>query len=435
VPSQRGWLTPNSGAVEFICRPVLIPRDDTLAFLAAVNGALLDLTKEWNWEEFGDLTPAEAAAAMLEMYTTYTLEGCCEVGCFLPGTDTPIFRIGVGGHIEQLSNGAWVTPFGDYELPPVEARTDPTPEERICLAAANAANVLEQTYETMIDAYNTDIDPFFGVTTMATSLAGTIAVALGLVTAGLALVVIGVFEVFYQTFQYLTDDVWDADFLEAVKCALVTAATDDAGIVTFDYDTFMNTLSEQVDLLGGDVELKRFGQVWYMMQFLGEDGLNLAGNTTAITSADCTHCDETCYLLRFTITDGGLTNFGVNTGVWTNAIGWQGQVFSSQNTRYLEVGKTFADVYVHTVTFGWDKPTGSGANNSTLIRLKLNGSTVQQFTTNLAGTDLSHTFTVDGLIDEIYVAMNNGTSGQPITLESVEFVGHDVAAIGGGEEC
>ena len=62
-----------------------------------------------------------------------------------------MLRLNANGQIEQLSNGAWVEPDGDYEIPPTPARTEPTAAERKCLAAANAANVLQQTYEQITD--------------------------------------------------------------------------------------------------------------------------------------------------------------------------------------------------------------------------------------------------------------------------------------------
>jgi len=66
--SQRGWLTGNSLA-PITGRGLLIPGD--LAFVMAVNGALDELTYEWNWEKFGTVTPEAAADAMRVMLAGY----------------------------------------------------------------------------------------------------------------------------------------------------------------------------------------------------------------------------------------------------------------------------------------------------------------------------------------------------------------------------
>jgi microcystin-dependent protein len=69
---MRGrFLTPETlGNGQRIARLLLIP--DDLGFIAAVSGALLELTYPWNWEQFGSITPDEAAQAASELYERYT---------------------------------------------------------------------------------------------------------------------------------------------------------------------------------------------------------------------------------------------------------------------------------------------------------------------------------------------------------------------------
>jgi len=119
--TNRGWLTPNSGATETSCRPILIPIDDQLFFMAAINGALNELTKEYNWEQFGDMTPAEAAAAMLDMYIVYTEStGDCGICLIPPNEDiavdfpTRILRRTINGFYEQLVEGEWTDLTDEY---------------------------------------------------------------------------------------------------------------------------------------------------------------------------------------------------------------------------------------------------------------------------------------------------------------------------------
>lgn len=71
------WLTGNSPlASAGICRRLLIPDDRDL--LMAVNGALLELTKPENWEQFGNMEPEEAAKLMLEMWYSFVNSDCEE---------------------------------------------------------------------------------------------------------------------------------------------------------------------------------------------------------------------------------------------------------------------------------------------------------------------------------------------------------------------
>lgn len=71
---MRAWLTPETATGDFVCRRLSIP----VELLGAVTGALQELTFEHNWEAFGAVTPADAAALMLDMLMSYTQsEGVC----------------------------------------------------------------------------------------------------------------------------------------------------------------------------------------------------------------------------------------------------------------------------------------------------------------------------------------------------------------------
>ncbi len=59
------YHTPETTPAEFLCRRLRIPKD--IGYIMAVNGALAELTKAYNWEQFGAVTPEDAASAMLDM--------------------------------------------------------------------------------------------------------------------------------------------------------------------------------------------------------------------------------------------------------------------------------------------------------------------------------------------------------------------------------
>lgn len=77
------YLTGSYGAAtDYICRRVRIPND--LAIIEAVNGALTELTKPYNWEQEGSDTPDETAALMLLMYREYFGSDACMIGAVFP---------------------------------------------------------------------------------------------------------------------------------------------------------------------------------------------------------------------------------------------------------------------------------------------------------------------------------------------------------------
>lgn len=72
------WLTGGDPGAATICRPLDIP--DDLYFRAAVRGAIFDLTRPENWEQFGALSPAEAAALAITMYEAFDDSQCVAAG-------------------------------------------------------------------------------------------------------------------------------------------------------------------------------------------------------------------------------------------------------------------------------------------------------------------------------------------------------------------
>jgi hypothetical protein len=53
---------------------LLIPND--IGWLEVVNGALVSLINERNWEQLDGITPAEAAEAALKMFLDYQASDC-----------------------------------------------------------------------------------------------------------------------------------------------------------------------------------------------------------------------------------------------------------------------------------------------------------------------------------------------------------------------
>lgn len=77
------YLTPSSIPTARISRRLRIPNDPLI--IAAVNGAISELSKTWNWQQFEAVTPAEIAVAMDDMYLEYEdSTGMSFVGMIFP---------------------------------------------------------------------------------------------------------------------------------------------------------------------------------------------------------------------------------------------------------------------------------------------------------------------------------------------------------------
>lgn len=312
------YLTPDEIPEGDDCRPLFIP--SSTEWLAIVSGALTELTKTWNWEQFGSVTVDEAVERMQAMIEQYYADACGD--CLLPDGEK-IIRLGENFEFQELSGGEWVEPTGDYELPPIPVREEPTAEERKCLAAANATEVFKQLYESLTDSYNLDLDPALALTAWAGTWSTAALVALGFLSFSAGVILYGLWTILYQAMEFLTEDVWGEDFDSKMKCALLLAANDDAGVVTFDYQQFMDNLAFNTDL--GDPslgELRLYAQIHYMLSIVGSDGLNQAGATTSITEVDCGECAEGwCFEWDFTIDDGGWTAID-GLGTYESGVGW-----------------------------------------------------------------------------------------------------------------
>jgi len=102
--SRLAWLTPDDIPSEGIKRWLCIP--NTPALLASVTGALLPLAYAENWEQYGDVTPEEAAAAMSLMLEEFiSQEGKCLPMSYPPVIFTDQRTSGVAGGTTTL--GSW----------------------------------------------------------------------------------------------------------------------------------------------------------------------------------------------------------------------------------------------------------------------------------------------------------------------------------------
>lgn len=82
--NRLAWLTPDSAPASTRCRRVFVPDDE--AWIAIVSGALVPLIYPEHWEQFGTLTPEQAAERAKEMFLRYLSEEDCidMIGSIMP---------------------------------------------------------------------------------------------------------------------------------------------------------------------------------------------------------------------------------------------------------------------------------------------------------------------------------------------------------------
>jgi len=282
------YLTPEDIPEDGLCRPLLIPANsDWLAFF---GGALTELTKTYNWQAFGALSVDDTVAKMQEIIDAWYVEPCED--CEIPSGGN-VIRINADGLIEVLSGGEWVIPTsGDYFIPDPDAREGGTAEDQICLAAANAVNVLHELYDSLADSFASELTEAAALAAFAGIATTTIGFAFAPITAGIAAFFLSAFGLLYSALSYLTADLWTEDFEKQITCFLVECGQNDAGVVTFDWQCFndkLGSLANEFSL--SEVQIRLYIQVAFIIQFIGgADGVNLAGGTTAVEDADCSEC-------------------------------------------------------------------------------------------------------------------------------------------------
>lgn len=293
------YLTPEEIPGDDDCRPLSIPA--STEWLAIVSGALTELTKSWNWQQQGAVTVQEAVERMQAMVADYYNAGCDD--CELPEGGA-IIRLNDDFTVEELIDGEWQTPSEAYTIPPPPERDDPTSAERKCLAAKNAVNLLEQTYEEITDSATTGLTAIEAIAAVSVFLISAVVAPLGLVVAGLAAIGFGIWKMGYDIVEFVTSDFWDAQFTENFTCALLRCATDTAGVITFDFEAVNAELINQIEWLDPTISSYTLaGQVRWMLAQIGSDGLNAMGGTTEITDSDCDSCLSFCVLQDWDVED------------------------------------------------------------------------------------------------------------------------------------
>jgi len=409
------WLTPETLPDDRTCRPVLIP--STSDWLAIVSGALTELTKRYNWEKQGAVTVDEAVTAMQEMVATY-YAGCMQ--CEVPGGYL-VTRINANGNVETLgTDGLWHEGSGDYAYPLPVAREGGTTQDQNCLAAANATNVLKLTYEELSDLWNSHVEEAEALTDLVLFIIGLLGSEFAPLTFAVVAFFAAVFHYLYDAIEFIGADSWDSTFDAAMQCMLYECASNDAGVVTFDWDCFTGKLNSPIDVFDLDVNQQRLKlQVLYILTVLGGVGaLNTAGSTTAITEADCTSCAG-CTEFDFTIDEQGWLL--VEPTTYSSGTGFVGEFNNSDSAGWAYIHYDFEAALVATVSLTVCTVPGSGDNNVIAWYAYLSGELVGSGSVaNEGGCPSGVPFTVGVTCDQLYLNVNTGTTESNPVISSAE---------------
>lgn len=309
APGLTGFPTPDEAAGTNKYLLFYIP-DPTWS--QYILGATQELTYTWNWYESGTLMPDEAADAfrlIVEQAPTNKLPSCS-----LP-TGEPLMRINPeNGKIQDVSDtGNWQD---NPLIPSTPARPVAPPADQKCLAAANAANALKILYENLTDSFSGGLSTAEAATAFAVAVGEGIAAAFFPPAAALIAAGGAIFGVLYEIVGFVTADVWDTAFTDVLQCYLYDCATVDANVVKFEWHCVIDKMAAQTGILDLTADqIRLFGQIYYMLSYIGDDGLNYAGSATAVPTAVCA-C-EWCYKIDLTIGDGGFSaDVGTYDGGW-----------------------------------------------------------------------------------------------------------------------
>lgn len=319
---DSGYLTPDDIPEVRNKRTFSIP-DDT-AWLGAFMGALAPLMDSEAWRKFGALEPEQAAEEFQEIFFSWQELAC---GCELPGGSRIIRLNPATGKVEELppDGGAWQPPTGDYAIPPVPAREGGTPQDEICLAAANCANVLSILYESITDSISAGLSDAEALAAMIEAFILAVGAEFAPIAFAIAAFFLVVFSFCYSVISFLTADLWTADFTKTLVCILVNCASNDAGVVTFDWQCVQHGLASTTNPFTLTLDqLRLLAQIWFIVECIGgADALNQAGATTAITEYDCSECPTEAGCYQVPLTDGEPSGVHIFNGVYEGALGYQ----------------------------------------------------------------------------------------------------------------
>lgn len=266
------------------------------------------------------------------------------------------------GTLEPIDEWDGEQPIAPRPVPPREG----SETDNRCIAAANAVNVLLALHAEVAAKISVP-NALMIALTIASLLISMLFIPFA-TAAILAIISGGGIAIFVS----LTYGDFSEEVQEELRCILYCAASDDDGVVTFDFSAAKAGIAENIAPLNIWAALDKY------LDIITEGGLNLAGATTAITSADCDECPDCdgvwCFRWDLTETDGGWEPivFGSADAAYTSGQGWGIGTNSSQE---IIITRDFDSVAIDGFRVEFDASILEGTNPYVLW--KLNGTTLE----------------------------------------------------------
>jgi len=293
--TRKRFLTPPAIPETDKCRGIVFP--DSFQWESVFSAALYETTLAHNYEQVHetDLTPDQAAAEAYARYQAW-LEASCDSGVCPPPAiaEKRVVRLHPQtGRFQQVTaDGAgFEEPDGDYAVPAQAGRAETEEIDRLCNAAANAAHVMKLLYDQSLADFHNAYSAEEAFDSFGEAAGDIIFAELTALIQGLGFWVAFAWDAFWLGIEIVSQNVWTSAFEDRLKCIFLEHASETDGIVTFDFQAINRQLM-YMQLANVD-EILWLAQVEYMLYIIGADGLNLAGETTAITG-DCDTCGTWC---------------------------------------------------------------------------------------------------------------------------------------------
>lgn len=390
------FITPRTLPPDRYCRRLFIPNSPE--WIGTITGALLPLIYPSEWEQINGITAEEAASAAFDMLVQFWNDNCegagmfdirlnpedsCEVQKTVNGGQTweTAFRLddcvgetvkarirrnpsdGSFGYMEdedigffRFPDGAWVDGV-PLTFPEPKERTTGTDDQKRCDAAYAAARVLQALYQQTWGVFiEWAVKGAFNIAREFADLAADLLGGLGGTD-----VMIGIAEALHAEQTSFVEGGFPDSLIEEVQNILYCRASVDAeGRVTFDFDGVVSDF--------GAMGTDPYGGLNFLLQlFIGEDGLNAAGNIDA-GAGDCAQaeCQGWCYTWDFTTGDGGWSaeaGLGqyVSGQYWTTVDTAEG----TTEVRRMLIFKTFPSrLHITRIEATWEYQLGQVAAGS-----------------------------------------------------------------------
>lgn len=404
APGLKGFPTPNTAAGTIAYLLLYFPDQEWAQYAL---GALRALEAGYNWYEAGDVLPDDAAEAFRVIDEQAPFNKL--PSCSLP-TGQQLTRIDPAtGHIQTVdSDGNWQD---DPDIPATPERPPDTPEDQRCLAAENCANALQILYESLSDSFNAGLTEAEAIAALVTAVGAVLGVVFAFPLEALIAVAGVLFSVVYAVVQFITADLWTEDFTAVLVCYLYNCSSVSANVVTFDFNCVIDALAAQTsaESLTGE-QLRLFGQLYYLLNWIGVDGLNAAGAATAITVANC-ECPW-CYEFDFSLGELGWVSRG-GASVYLDGK-WQGIHVDGATECSIKLEFTIGDAFVTSVTptYSADDSADGGFRG---VYFNDSATIPPGAATNLSGGSGVFTTTVSYMNNTGYIGMNVDTHGHEST--------------------